>query len=211
MPDPMPSEDEQRIRELLDMHPALLQSEAIELRRHLLDAREDLAAVRAELADEKRRNHYVRAGNAERENARLRAELAETTHALEVTGEKAEALRGQRDRAEAERNTALAELNGAYRGAEELRSMLRDRTAERDQARAELAKRPKSRLGEQVNRLSNAVGDLERERDAARAERDEAREQVTRVREVVASTSWEHALVKARDIRRALDGTEDRP
>ena len=42
--------------------------------------------------------------------------------------------------------------------------------AERDEARAALATRPKSRLGEQVNRLSNAVGDLERERDNALAE-----------------------------------------
>jgi hypothetical protein len=36
-------------------------------------------------------------------------------------------------------------------------------------ARAELAARPKSRLGEQVNRLSNAGGDLEHERDEALA------------------------------------------
>jgi hypothetical protein len=43
----MTPEDGQRIRELLDMHPALLQPEALELRRHLLDARDDLAAVRA--------------------------------------------------------------------------------------------------------------------------------------------------------------------
>lgn len=84
-------------------------------------AREDVPALlaeverlRAELADEKRRNHYVRAGNAERENARLRAELAETTHALEVTAEKADAMRGQRDRAETERDR-LAEQVKAVR------------------------------------------------------------------------------------------------
>ncbi|NEA22650.1 hypothetical protein [Actinomadura bangladeshensis] len=46
---------------------------------------------------------------------------------------------------------------------------------ENEQLRAALAKRPKSRLGEQVNRLSNAVGDLERERDEARAQIDAAR------------------------------------
>lgn len=52
----MTPEDEQRIRELLDMHPALLQPEAIEMRSHLLDARDDLAFVRAELAEIQRRD-----------------------------------------------------------------------------------------------------------------------------------------------------------
>ena len=49
--DPMTPDDEQRLRELLEMHPALLQPEAIEMRRHLLDAREDVTAVRAQYRD----------------------------------------------------------------------------------------------------------------------------------------------------------------
>jgi hypothetical protein len=36
----------------------------------------------------------------------------------------------------------------------------------------------------------------------------EAEAALQRVRECVASMSWEHAMVKARDIRRALDGAE---
>lgn len=47
----MTPKDEQRLRELIDIHPALLQPEAIEMRRHLLDLRDDLTAARAELAE----------------------------------------------------------------------------------------------------------------------------------------------------------------
>lgn len=89
----MPPEDEQRVRELLDMHPALLQSEAIELRRHLLDAREDLAAVRAELAAA----HEERAGivKAAREVARQKDLYFEQRATARALAKKAERERDE--------------------------------------------------------------------------------------------------------------------
>lgn len=77
----MPPEDEQRIRELIEMHPALLQPEAIELRRHLLDVREDLAAARAELADRDQR-----LDQAMQDEARITHEWDQARMAIERMG-----------------------------------------------------------------------------------------------------------------------------
>jgi hypothetical protein len=58
-----------------------------------------------------------------------------------------------------------------------------------------------ARLAEGVLSGQDAVNEL-----AERLSKAEAA--VQRVSALVASASWEHALVKARDVRRALDGTE---
>lgn len=94
-----------------------------QLRVELVDtvgeARSDIAGLeslarRLRTAWESARNgrRSARRLNAElvRSMDMLRAELAETTHVLQVTGEKLEAIRGQRDRAEAERDAAREQV-----------------------------------------------------------------------------------------------------
>lgn len=128
-----------------------------------------------------------------------------------------EAARGQ---AEAERNTARAELTGAYRGAEELRGMyrdLKDRATEierqRDQLTTEqatvfaalaeaLGYRPAT-LGQAVAHVITALADAraacttaEGQRDDYRAAHKTAVDQVTRLKERVAELSELEAGIK---------------
>ncbi|NED57757.1 hypothetical protein G3I24_43590, partial [Micromonospora aurantiaca] len=79
-------------------------------------------------------------------------------------GEKMEAIRGQRNRAEAERNTARAELTGAYRGAEELRGMyrdLRERATEIERQRDQLVAQRNAVIDLAAQEQNDAAADVQ--------------------------------------------------
>ena len=142
---------------------------------------------------------------ARAEVERLRAELADTVHALTVTGEKLTAVRGQRDRSEAARDDAFTVLRDALTAkpaslagaASAAAKVIRIRTAERDEARAELAA-----AHDELTRARLMLSD-------AQDERDEAREQVKRVKQV---RTWRNEdgrkFVFADDLHAALGGPE---
>ena len=148
-----------------------------------------------------------------------RAELATTAHALTVTGEKADTLRGQRDRAEAELAKIRTTETDVTWLADGVRRLIKDvniRTAkDPSDAQFTIAREVASHINAGILTafVSSRVVDLSVEYvRQAEAERDEAREQVKRVRELL--SQWErpdNLQVDLRDLRAALDGPETAP
>jgi chromosome segregation ATPase len=147
------------------------------LRERITTAEDERDEARAELAERKRLST-----SPTRDDLTGLETLCALLHAAEesdpavkdVAWRTFALIRAYRER-EAERNTARAELSGAYRGAEELRGMCRDlrervttAEAERDNARS-TAVNANTVLDQQIDRAIKAE-----------AERDEARGQVAR-------------------------------
>lgn len=108
---------------------------------------------------------------------RLRAELAETTYVLEVTGEKLTAVRGQRNRAEAERDRIRLAWDSARRGRRSARLLNRELIASMGVLHGRLQQYMDDKNTAAAH-FTNQYSRMHLERDQMRTERDAAREQV---------------------------------